>query len=97
MTSMLRMEAPKVGFANLGPRCAPPNPAPSPASVRRPLTKGALPRAGLRITSLRRGNGHGGLDARVRKPVGAGSKPPIKTQHWFQAAARTMSEYSHEP
>ena len=38
MTSMLRMEAPKVGFANLGPRCALPIPAPS----GRPLTKGAL-------------------------------------------------------
>jgi len=75
MTSMLRMEAPKVGFANLGPRCAPPNPAPS----GRPLTKGALPQPGLRIASLRRGNGHGDLDARVRKSVGAGSKPPIKT------------------
>ena len=36
MTSMLRMEAPEVGFANLGPRCALPIPAPS----GRPLAKG---------------------------------------------------------
>ena len=36
MTSMLRREAPEVGFANLGPRCALPIPAPS----GRPLAKG---------------------------------------------------------